>query len=95
MALTDGEDPGDYQCTRHNTPVGEVYLLDHKPNGDCVYLGETGCTIHGRHPLMCRAFDCVAFARHWPRARRRAVGLKINDVFREGQERLRQFQEQR
>lgn len=35
--------------------------LSHKPNGDCVYLGPAGCTIHGRHPAVCRAFDCRRF----------------------------------
>ena len=32
--------------------------LAHKPNGDCVYLGARGCTIHSWRPSLCRAFDC-------------------------------------
>jgi Fe-S-cluster containining protein len=32
--------------------------LARKPNGDCLYLGAAGCTIHGRHPAACRRFDC-------------------------------------
>jgi len=35
--------------------------LAHQPNGDCIYLGATGCTIHGRHPAVCRDFDCRRF----------------------------------
>jgi hypothetical protein len=35
--------------------------LAHKPNGDCIYLSGSGCTIHGRHPAVCRAFDCRRF----------------------------------
>lgn len=32
--------------------------LAQQPNGDCVYLGEAGCTIHDKAPAVCRAFDC-------------------------------------
>ncbi len=35
-----------------------VKALAHKPNGDCLYLGSDGCTIHDHAPAMCRAFDC-------------------------------------
>ena len=35
--------------------------LAHQPNGDCVYLGPTGCTIHARVPAMCRNFDCRVY----------------------------------
>ena len=35
--------------------------LAHQPNGDCIYLSASGCTIHGRHPAVCRAFDCRRF----------------------------------
>ena len=27
-------------------------------DGNCVYLGEHGCTIHGKQPYMCRVYDC-------------------------------------
>lgn len=37
-------------------------MLAHKPNGDCVYLDEGGCTIHGRAPSLCRAADCRSVA---------------------------------
>ena len=33
-------------------------MLDHKPNGDCIYLGNGGCTIHESKPRMCREMDC-------------------------------------
>ncbi len=32
--------------------------LAHKPNGDCIYLGPQGCTIHTWWPSLCRIFDC-------------------------------------
>ena len=34
------------------------WMLQHKPNGDCIYLGDSGCTIHDRAPKACRDFDC-------------------------------------
>jgi Fe-S-cluster containining protein len=33
-------------------------MLAHKANGDCIYLEEKGCSIHGRAPYMCRTMDC-------------------------------------
>ena len=40
------------------------YMLLHKDNMDCIYLGNDGCTIWDRAPAMCKEFDC----------RKRAVG---------------------
>ena len=42
--------------------VPGALMIAHKPNGDCVYLGEEGCTIHGRAPALCRAADCRSLA---------------------------------
>ena len=46
---------------------GEV-MLQHKSNGDCIYLGETGCTIHDTAPWACRMFDCRKWVRRFPEA---------------------------
>ena len=35
-----------------------VFLLATEANGQCVYLGASGCTIYDRRPLLCRSFDC-------------------------------------
>ena len=35
-----------------------VVLLAQKPNGDCVYLRDTGCSIYDSRPKACRDFDC-------------------------------------
>lgn len=40
------------------TRNGKRYL-QLKDNGDCIYLGETGCTIHETRPHACRPFDCL------------------------------------
>jgi hypothetical protein len=37
-------------------------MLAHKPDGDCYYLGETGCTIHARKPIQCQEMDCRLIA---------------------------------
>jgi Fe-S-cluster containining protein len=29
-----------------------------KANGDCWYVGESGCTIYEQRPYVCRQFDC-------------------------------------
>lgn len=52
-----------FPLTHYTQINGQMMLvLDHKENGDCIYLGEAGCEIYGRHPTLCRAFDCVDFA---------------------------------
>ena len=50
-----GDDPLQY-CT---VPYGDgERMLAHRDNGDYVYLGDDGCTIHDRAPWACRMFDC-------------------------------------
>jgi Fe-S-cluster containining protein len=90
VVLQDNENPADYDCTTHATPTDTIHVLRHQPNGDCVYLGANGCSIHGRHPMMCRVFDCARFAALWPRQRRRAAGMGMTDVLTEGLRRLRE-----
>ncbi len=58
-----GDDPAAYDTFESSDPTTgkrERYLR-HQPNGDCVYLGAEGCTIHGRQPAVCKAFDCRVF----------------------------------
>lgn len=73
-----------------------THPLTHRPakalarqaNGWCIYLSETGCTIHDRAPAICREFDCRRFAKmigNRAARRRAAVG---NDVVRAGIERM-------
>ena len=40
------------------TQDGMKYYLARKENEDCVYLGETGCTIYEQRPDACRKYDC-------------------------------------
>ena len=54
VLLEPGEDPSDYRTEMYQ---GQP-MLAHKSNGDCVYLGAEGCTIHERAPAACRKMDC-------------------------------------
>lgn len=65
-------------------------VLKMKLNGDCVYLGEDGCTIHGRAPKICRVFDCRRWFLSKTRAERRRLvrnGHASKEVFDAGRER--------
>ena len=51
----------------------EKQALAHKKNGNCIYLGEKGCTIHDRAPAVCREFDCRDLWRRTSRSERRQM----------------------
>lgn len=58
-----------------------------KPTGECLYLGERGCTIHEYAPRVCREFDCgLMYARLSRPDRRRMIkaGLAGADVLAQG-----------
>lgn len=56
-----GDDIGSYETMDavHPLTLEPVKALKQKPNGECVYLGAEGCTIHERAPVICREFSCV------------------------------------
>jgi uncharacterized protein len=51
----------DYQTEPHAFLPGAL-MLAHKANGECMYLGEHGCTIHDHAPSLCRIADCRSLA---------------------------------
>ena len=53
--------PGSYKTEPHPYAPG-ARMLAHKANGECVYLGDGGCTIHDRAPALCRSADCRSLA---------------------------------
>lgn len=53
-----------------------MHMLAHKANGECVYLGKKGCTIHDRAPIVCKAFDC----RRWLKAILDANYTPVGDI---------------
>jgi len=61
IRLTEEDNPGDYITEPHSYIAGTL-MLAHKPNGDCVYLIDSGCSIHDRAPLLCRSADCRSIA---------------------------------
>ena len=67
-----GDDVASYQTAMCYTPGQAPYLiLDRHANGDCIYLGEQGCTIWERAPYECRMFDCREYFRNKTRNERR------------------------
>ena len=40
------------------------WMIAHKENGDCHYLGEKGCTIQDNKPKQCQRMDCRPVAAH-------------------------------
>lgn len=69
------------------TPTGELQLK-HKPNGDCIYLKETKCTIYAQRPILCRFFDCRKFAVQMSLHQIEGVDIK-SSVLERGRELLR------
>lgn len=89
-----GDVPADYQTVETINPItGEpCFMLAHKENLDCIYLGESGCTIYERRPLICREFDCRLMVLKTTK-RERAVmerkgGALITELFDAGDSRM-------
>jgi hypothetical protein len=93
IRLLPGDDPGQYVTVPHPYFTGEL-MLDHKPNGDCIYLGDSRCEIHSRRPQMCREMDCRTIANKIPLL----VAQKLNsmgkfrmDVWQRGIDLMKEF----
>ncbi len=87
-----GDDVSSYQVTAaaHPDTGALVYLLATKENGECIYLGPSGCTIYLRRPLLCRTFDCRKHYLILPRQDRDnlvRLGLSSRAVFNAGRAR--------
>lgn len=87
-----GDDPKKFDCypVKHPFTGKPGWALSKKlgPTMDCIYLGKTGCTIHGRAPAICREFDCgKQFERFTAAERLRLVeaGIASPEVFAQGQ----------
>ena len=67
-----GDDPAQYRWHWE----GGQQVLDRKPNRECTYLTEHGCSIHGRAPWACQLLDCrVLFLATPKEARRRRIEI--------------------
>lgn len=81
-----GDDPSQYETQ----DIAGRTALKVRDDGACWYLGPDGCTIHGRHPVICRAYDCVAHWRSMSRHTRRQAlkaGTVRKDVLEAGRHR--------
>lgn len=67
------DDSTRYDCYLTHFQGKDRLVLRQRENGDCVYLGENGCTIHDRAPLACRLFDCRRLYEQHDRAGRRRL----------------------
>lgn len=59
--------------------------------GNCIYLGADGCTIHDRAPFICRIFDCRRWFLSKTRIERRTMvksRLADAEIFKAGRKRL-------
>ena len=61
IRLTEEDNPDEY-LTEPHPYISRALMLAHKSNGDCVYLVESGCSIHDRAPSLCRSADCRSLA---------------------------------
>jgi hypothetical protein len=88
-----GDDASSYQTALWFAPGRQpVLILDRHPNGDCVYLGEGGCTIHASAPFECRQYDCREIFRNSDRAGRKLAvkeGRVPKGIFERGRELLK------
>ena len=84
-----GDDVTSYETIEIKHPfTGKAgHALARGSDGNCVYLGAAGCTIHGRHPAICREFDCGGLYQRTTRAERKrwiAQGVATKEVFAQG-----------
>lgn len=68
----------------------DALMLAHKPNGDCVYLDATGCSIQSDKPQMCREMDCRNLARALTFTQARKISGFPISVWRRGKDLLRE-----
>lgn len=96
VRLLPADDETQYKTEPHPY-LPEARMLAHKPNGDCYYLGEGGCTIQTTKPQMCREMDCCILANNitYTRARKLAkAGELPMPVYWRGVELLKTLGEQ-
>ena len=69
LSPENGDDPKLYLVEEARTGIGmKVWVLLHKENGDCIYLGDRGCEIYDVAPWACRTFDCRKWLLELPEA---------------------------
>ena len=66
LMTEEGDDPSRYLTRKEFYPImqKEGLALQQKPNGDCIYLSDEGCSIHAHAPMICQTFDCRRFVKN-------------------------------
>ena len=77
IELMPGDDPSRWETVEEN---GKLWLRrDEK--GNCIYLKDDGCSIHGQNPIVCKSFNCANYFQQNTRQRRRQL-IKHNPRFK-------------
>jgi hypothetical protein len=80
LSAENGDDYAQYRVEEIRTGDGKkAWALWHKPDGSCIYLTPTGCSIHVTAPWACRTFDCRAWFLKEPAAMQEL--LLVDDVY--------------
>lgn len=74
--------------TEPHFKMPDARMLAHKANGECVYLGQHGCDIHGSAPQQCRDMDCRNIARAFTFTQIRKMNINMS-IWHRGKELLR------
>jgi len=77
-----GDDISAYETVEIPHPLtgNQSHMLKHKDNGDCIYLGASGCEIYDNRSIICREFDCrKMYLRFTKSTREHMVRNKIAD----------------
>jgi len=61
VRLLPEDDVSLYSTEPHPSNAG-ARMLAHKPNGECLYVQDNGCSIHDIAPVLCRSADCRRIA---------------------------------
>jgi len=96
IRLMPEDDAAAYITEAHPYIPGEL-MLAHKPNGECVYVDDSGCSIHDRAPSLCRSADCrsLALKLDFDEARRLHLGGKLDlRVWDQGQKLLQAMRDE-
>ena len=72
-----GEDP-DYPYELREIVAGDrtFQALQVKADGSCIYVTDTGCSIHEHAPVTCKVFDCAALYASKTRRQRRITAAR-------------------
>lgn len=88
VRLLPEDDAAQYITVPHKHIAGER-MIAHNAKGDCVYLTDTGCSIHDRKPIMCREFDCRLMATNFTYTQARKLRALHIAVWQKGKQLLR------